>query len=152
MTRAKRWTIAATVLGSGMVFLDSTIVPVALPKIGEELSSSWFGTLEAQSYVYYGYLLSLSALLVLAGALTDYFGRRRMFIRGLVSFAAASLVCGLAPNMEWLIIGRILQGATGAALTLSFKKLLGDQPFNPLDLWSALRLHPILRVVRRRHS
>ena len=112
----KRWTLVAVVLGSGIVFLDSTIVPVALPRIGEELSSTFLRTLEAQSYVYYGYLLSLSALLILAGALTDFHGRRRMFAIGLVGFAATSVVCGIAPNMEWLIVGRILQGAAGAVL------------------------------------
>jgi EmrB/QacA subfamily drug resistance transporter len=112
----KRWTLVAVVLGSGIVFLDSTIVPVALPKIGAELSSTLLGTLEAQSYVYYGYLLSLSALLILAGALTDYYGRRRMFAIGLVGFAATSVLCGVATNMEWLIVGRVLQGAAGALL------------------------------------
>src|SRR5918999_297951 len=113
---SKRWTLFAVILGSGIVFLDSTIVPVALPRIGEELSSSWLGTLEAQSYVYYGYLLSLSALLILAGALTDYFGRRRMFAIGLIGFGVTSAVCGVAVNMEMLVIARVLQGAAGALL------------------------------------
>jgi EmrB/QacA subfamily drug resistance transporter len=112
----KRWTLFAVVLGSGIVFLDSTIVPVALPRIGEELSSTFLRTLEAQSYVYYGYLLTLSALLILAGALTDYYGRRLLFTIGLIGFAATSVLCAVAQNMEWLIIGRILQGAAGAVL------------------------------------
>jgi EmrB/QacA subfamily drug resistance transporter len=116
MTDSKRWTLFAVVLGSGIVFLDSTIVPVALPRIGEELSSTFLSTLEAQSYIYYGYLLTLSALLILAGAMTDYHGRRRMFTIGLLGFGATSVLCGVAPNMEWLIIGRILQGAAGAIL------------------------------------
>ena len=113
---SKRWTLFAVILGSGIVFLDSTIVPVALPRIGEELSSTWLGTLEAQSYVYYGYLLSLSALLILAGALTDYFGRRRMFAVGLIGFGVTSVLCGVAVNMEMLILARVLQGAAGALL------------------------------------
>jgi EmrB/QacA subfamily drug resistance transporter len=113
---SKRWTLFAVILGSGIVFLDSTIVPVALPRIGEELSSTWLGTLEAQSYVYYGYLLSLSALLILAGALTDYFGRRRMFAVGLVGFGATSLLCATSLSMEWLVVARVLQGAAGALL------------------------------------
>lgn len=113
---AKRWILIAAVLGSGIVFLDSTIVPVALPRIGEELSSTVLGTLEAQSYVYYGYLLSLSALLILAGALADYFGRRRLFMIGLVGFGLTSILCGIAPNMEFLVIARVLQGAAGAIL------------------------------------
>jgi EmrB/QacA subfamily drug resistance transporter len=113
---SKRWTLIAAVLGSGIVFLDSTIVPVALPRIGEELSSTVLGTLEAQSYIYYGYLLSLSALLILAGALADYYGRRRLFMIGLVGFGVTSVLCGVAPNMEFLVIGRVLQGAAGAIL------------------------------------
>ena len=69
---SKRWTLLAVVLGSAIAFLDSTVVNVALPKIGEELPRRFLGdVLEAQSYVYYGYLLTLSALLLLAGALSD---------------------------------------------------------------------------------
>ena len=113
---AKSWTLVAVVLGSGTVFLDSTVVNVALPEMGRDLSSSLFGTLEAQSYVYYGYLLTLSSLLILAGALTDYLGRRRMFAIGLASFGVMSVLCGVAPNMELLILFRVLQGAAGALL------------------------------------
>ena len=112
----RRWILISVVLGSGIVFLDSTIVPVVLPKIGDELSSTLLGKLEAQSYVYYGYLLALSALLILAGALTDFLGRRRMFAFGLVSFGATSLLCGIAVNMEFLVVARVLQGAAGAFL------------------------------------
>src|SRR5437867_9764852 len=82
----KRWTLIAAVLGSGIVFLDSTVVNVALPKIGQDLHSSLFSTLEGQTYVYNGYLLTLSALLILAGALSDYYGRKRMFALGLAGF------------------------------------------------------------------
>src|SRR5947209_10179959 len=96
----KRWTLVAAVLGSGIVFLDSTVVNVALPKIGEELHSSLLGTFAAENFVYYGYLLSLSSLLILAGALNDYYGRRRMFAVGLIGFGATSVLCGLAPNIE----------------------------------------------------
>jgi EmrB/QacA subfamily drug resistance transporter len=112
----QRWTMAAVVLGSGIVFLDTSVVTLALPRIGQQLSSSQFGTLEAQSYVANGYFLTLSALLILAGALSDYYGRRRMFALGLAAFAATSLICGLAPTMEFLIVGRVLQGAAGALL------------------------------------
>ncbi len=112
----KRWTLIAVVLGSGIVFLDTSVVNLALPRIGQELHSDFFGTLEAQSYISNGYFLTLSALLILAGALSDYFGRKRMFAIGLAGFAATSLLCGIAPTMEFLIVCRILQGAAGAML------------------------------------
>jgi len=113
---AKAWTLLATVLASSIVFLDSTVVNVALPRIGREVPSTLFGVLEGQSYVYTGYLLSLSALLILAGALTDHHGRRRMFVLGLAGFGLTSVLCGLAPNMELLVAFRLLQGAAGALL------------------------------------
>src|SRR5690242_16550015 len=106
----KRWTLVAAVLGSAVVNLDSTVVNVALPRIGRELPSTLFGVLEGQSYVYNAYLLTLSALLVLAGALDDYYGRRRTFLAGLTGFGAASLLCALAPTMEVLVMCRIVQG------------------------------------------
>ncbi len=108
--------LSAVVVGSAMVFLDGTVVNVALPKIGQELPSTLFGTLEAQSYVYNVYLLSLSALLILAGALGDHYGRRRMFALGLIGFTLTSVLCGVAPTMEFLILARFLQGAAGALL------------------------------------
>ena len=116
MTLQKRWILAAAILGSAIVFLDSTVVNVALPRIGKDLPVSLVGVLEGQSFVYNGYLLALSALLILAGALTDYYGRRRMFLIGLVGFGATSTLCGLAPTMELLIVFRVLQGAAGAIL------------------------------------
>jgi EmrB/QacA subfamily drug resistance transporter len=115
-TPAERWTLIAVILGSGVVFLDSTVVNVALPRIGQDLPSDVLGVLEAQSYVYNAYLLSLSSLLILAGALADRFGRRRMFGLGLAAFGATSTLCGLAPTMETLIGFRVLQGAAGALL------------------------------------
>ena len=108
MTTQKRWTLIAAVLGSGIVFLDSTVVNVALPRIGADLRSGLLGPLAAESFVYYGYLLSLSSLLILAGALNDYYGRRRMFAFGLVGFGVTSMLCGLAPSIELLIAFRVL--------------------------------------------
>jgi EmrB/QacA subfamily drug resistance transporter len=110
----RRWTMVAVVLGSSAVFLDTSVVNLALPRISVDLPSSLFGALEAQSYVANGYFVTLSALLILGGGLTDHLGRRRMFSVGLAGFAATSLLCGLAPSMEFLILARILQGATGA--------------------------------------
>ncbi len=137
----KRWTLIAAVLGSGIVFLDSTVVNVALPKIGEDLHSSLFSTLEGQTYVYNGYLLTLSALLILAGALSDYYGRKRMFALGLAGFGITSVLCGLAPNMELLILFRILQGATGAllvpgALALINSTFRGEELGRAFGVWA----------------
>jgi EmrB/QacA subfamily drug resistance transporter len=107
-----------------MVFLDSTVVTVALPRIGRELPSLMFGVLEGQSYVYTGYLLTLSALLILAGAANDHYGRKRMFQLGIAGFGATSVLCGLAPNMEALVLFRVLQGAAGALLVPSSLSLI----------------------------
>jgi EmrB/QacA subfamily drug resistance transporter len=109
-------TMLAAILGSGIVFLDSTVVNVALQKIGQDLPSGNFGALEGQSYVYNAYLLSLSSLLILSGALADAYGRKRLFVIGLAGFGAASIMCGFAPNMETLIAFRVIQGAAGALL------------------------------------
>jgi EmrB/QacA subfamily drug resistance transporter len=137
----KRWTLLAVILGSGIVFLDTSVVNLALPRIGEELSSDLFGTLEAQSYVANGYFVTLSALLILGGALSDYFGRRRMFAIGLVGFAATSLLCGIAPTIEFLIISRILQGAAGAILVPGSLAIItatfqGEEQGRAFGLWA----------------
>ena len=137
----KRWILAAAVLGSGIVFLDSTVVNVALPRIGRDLPRSLFGVLEGQSYVYNAYLLTLSTLLILAGALNDYYGRRRMFLIGLAGFGATSVLCGLAPNMELLVVFRILQGAAGAFLVPGSLALLtanfsGEEQGRAFGIWA----------------
>src|SRR5437870_658820 len=142
MTREQRWTLIAAILGSGIVFLDSTVVNVALPRIGRELPTSLFGVLEGQSYVYNGYLLTVSALLILAGALSDFYGRKRMFTLGLAGFLVTSLLCGLAPNMELLILFRILQGVAGALLVPGSLALLtvtcsGEAQGRAFGLWAA---------------
>jgi EmrB/QacA subfamily drug resistance transporter len=142
VSRSERWTLFAAILASGIVFIDSTVVNVALPRIGRELPSTMLGVLEAQSYVYNAYLLTLSALLVLAGALNDYYGRRRMFALGLVGFFATSLLCGIAPSMEFLIAARILQGAAGALLVPGSLALLtatfsGEAQGRAIGLWAA---------------
>src|SRR5919106_1589019 len=143
MSSWQRWTMVAVVLGSGIVFLDTSVVNLALPRIGEELQSPIFGfaRLEAQSYINNGYFLTLSALLILAGALNDYFGRRRMFRIGLFGFLVTSILCGLAPNMELLILFRILQGATGAlvvpgSLAIITASFDGEQQGRAFGLWA----------------
>ena len=140
-TTQKRWTLIAVILGSGIVFLDTTVVNLALPKIGQELRSNLFGILEGQSYIYNGYLLTLSALLILAGALNDYFGRKRMFALGLAGFGVTSLLCGLAPNLELLILFRILQGATGALLVPGSLSIItaafeGEEQGRAFGIWA----------------
>src|SRR5919205_3619642 len=116
MTPRQRWTLVATIIGSGAVFLDGTIVNVALPRIGRELPASIVGVLEGQTYIVSGYLAVLAALLILAGALSDRYGRRRIYAIGLASFGATSALCGLAPSLETLVVARLLQGAAGALL------------------------------------
>ena len=116
MNIRQRWTMVAAVLGSSIVFLDGTIVNVALPSIGQSLPHSIVSVLEGQTYVTSGYLATLAALLILAGALSDFYGRRRVFIIGLVGFGLTSVLCGLSPSLELLVVFRVLQGAAGALL------------------------------------
>ena len=112
-TSTGRAVIAAAALGSGIAFLDGTVVNVALKTIGEDLDAS----LAELQWITNGYLLSLASLILLGGSLGDRFGRRRIFVIGTIWFAAASLVCGVAPNPEVLIAARVLQGIGGALLT-----------------------------------
>jgi EmrB/QacA subfamily drug resistance transporter len=142
VTTRQRWTLVAAILGSGIVFLDSTVVNVALPRIGKELPSSIFSVLEGQSYVYNGYLLTLSAFLILAGALSDFYGRRRVFAIGLALFGATSVLCGLAPNMELLVLFRVLQGVAGAilvpgSLALITSTFSGAQQGRAFGVWAS---------------
>ena len=106
----------AAVLGSSAVFLDGTIVNVALKRIGEELPAAFLGVLEGQTYVNSGYLAVLAALIILAGAISDRYGRKRVFAIGLVGFGSTSVLCGLAPTLEALVVFRLLQGAAAAVL------------------------------------
>lgn len=111
-TPAARWLLAVVVLGSGMAFLDGTVVNVALPRIGRELG----GGLATQQWVLDGYLLTLSALLLAGGAAGDRYGRKRVFVAGLVLFTVASVACGLAPTGAVLVVARLVQGVGAAAL------------------------------------
>ena len=112
-TPTARWILLATVLGSGMAFLDATVVNVALPTIGTELDASVAGL----QWILNGYTLTLASLILIGGSLGDRFGRRRVFLVGIVWFAAASLLCGLAPTAQALVAARALQGIGGALLT-----------------------------------
>src|SRR3954452_4509775 len=112
-TAPGRWLIVVTVLASGMAFLDSTAGQVALPSIGRELDASLSGL----QWTVTGYTLTLASLILLGGSLGDRYGRRRVFLIGVVWFAAASLLCGLALNTGQLVAARALQGVGGALLT-----------------------------------
>ncbi len=108
-----RWVLAATVLGSAMVMLDSTVVNVALPTIGRHLHASLGGL----QWTVTAYTLTLAGLILLGGSLGDRLGRRKVFVIGVVWFALASALCGLAPDIGVLIGARVLQGVGGALLT-----------------------------------
>lgn len=137
----RRGTLAAAILGSSIVFLDSSVVTVALARVGRDLPAHLFGVLEGQSYVYNGYLLAESALLITAGRLVDFYGRRRMFALGLVAFGAASLLSGLAPTLEWLVAFRVAQGVAGAllvpgSLALITATFVGEEQGRAFGVWS----------------
>jgi EmrB/QacA subfamily drug resistance transporter len=107
-----RWVLAATVLGSGIAFLDGTVVNVALPAVDSDLDAGISGL----QWIVDAYLLTLSAFLLLGGSLGDIYGRRRMFTYGLGGFAGASLLCAVAPATEALVAARALQGLAAALL------------------------------------
>ena len=110
---AGRWVLAVAVLGSGMAFLDGTIVNVALPDIGRDLDAST----SSLQWVLNGYLLALASLILLGGSLGDRYGRRRIFVVGVGLFTVASALCAAAPSTETLIAARFGQGVGGALLT-----------------------------------
>ena len=112
-SRTGRWVIAASVLGSGMVSIDATVVGIALPTIGREFHA----TVAQLQWVVNGYTLAVAALLLVGGSLGDRFGRRRLFTVGIAWFTVASVACAVAPGAQALIALRILQGVGGALLT-----------------------------------
>ncbi|WP_327117121.1 MFS transporter [Streptomyces sp. NBC_01341] len=134
-----RWVVLTTVLGSSMALLDSTVVNVALPHIGEDLGADLAGL----QWTVNAYTLTLAGLILLGGALGDRFGRRRVFVIGVIWFALASLLCGIAPNAAMLILARALQGVGGALLTPGSLAII-QASFHPDDraravgLWSGL--------------
>jgi EmrB/QacA subfamily drug resistance transporter len=136
------WVLLAVVLGSAIVFLDGTVVNVALETIGNELPASAVGRLEGLTYVTSGYLAVLAALLILAGALGDTYGRRRVFAIGLIGFGVMSIACGLAPTLEALVIARLMLGAAGAllvpgALAIITATFDGEARARALGTWAA---------------
>ena len=116
----KRLTLVATILGSSIAILDSSVVSVALPSIQRSLG----GGLAGQQWVSNAYLLTLGSLILLGGSLGDIFGERRIFALGVGGFGAASLLCALAPTIGLLVAFRALQGVAGALLTPSSLALI----------------------------
>jgi EmrB/QacA subfamily drug resistance transporter len=108
-----RWVLAVAVLGSGLAFLDGTVVNVALHAIGRDLGAST----SALQWILNGYLLALASLILLGGSLGDRYGRRRVFVLGVGVFTVASLLCAIAPSAALLVVARLLQGVGGALLT-----------------------------------
>ncbi len=142
MTSSQRWTMLAVIVGSAMVFLDGTVINLALPRIGRELPSSMVSVLEGQTYAVSGYLAIIAALLILAGGLADYYGRRRIFGIGLAGFGVTSVLCGLAPSLELLVVFRLLQGAAGAllipgSLAIITALLEGEARARAFGIWAA---------------
>ncbi|MEV0128840.1 MFS transporter [Dactylosporangium sp. NPDC050688] len=136
---AGRWVLAATILGSGIAAIDATVVGIALPAIGRS-----FGTdLQTLQWVVTSYTLALAGLLLIAGALGDRYGRRRVFLIGVTWFALASVLCGVAPDAPTLIAARALQGVGAALLTPGSLAIL-QASFHPDDrsraigAWSGL--------------
>ena len=115
------WVVGTMVLGSGIAFLDGSVVNVALPKIATGLHTGIAGL----QWTVDGYLLMLGSLILTAGSLGDLFGRRRMFVMGLGVFAGASFLCGIAPNIGVLIAARALQGIGGALLVPQSLAIIG---------------------------
>ena len=134
-----RWVLAIAVLGSGIVFLDGTVVNVALPRIGEDLDAET----SSLQWILNGYMLTLASLILLGGSLGDRYGRRRVFVIGVVWFTVASLLCAVAPSVDALIAARLLQGVGGALLTPGSLAMI-ESSFRPDDraraigAWSGL--------------
>ncbi|MQA81468.1 MAG: MFS transporter [Streptosporangiales bacterium] len=130
---AGRWTLVVTAVGSGLVLLEATVVNVALPA----LERSFAAPLAGLQWTVNAFTLTMSALILLGGGLGDRFGRRRIYLIGIAWFAGASLLCGLAPTLEWLIAGRALQGIGGALVVPGSLALIQDA-FHPDDRNRAL--------------
>jgi EmrB/QacA subfamily drug resistance transporter len=135
---AKRYTLLAAILGSSIVFLDGTVVNVALPAIRDDLDTG----LAAQQWIVEAYLLTLGALLLVGGSLGDLRGRRRIFIVGLIGFGITSALCAISPTAEILIAARALQGFAGALLVPSSLALItatfpGEERGPAIGSWTA---------------
>jgi EmrB/QacA subfamily drug resistance transporter len=136
--RTKRCALISAIMGSAVVFLDGTVVNVALPAIREDLDTG----LAAQQWIVEAYLLTLGSLLLVGGSLGDRLGRRRVFMAGLAAFGALSALCAVAPTAETLIVARGLQGAAGSLLVPSSLALItaifpADERGGAIGSWTA---------------
>jgi EmrB/QacA subfamily drug resistance transporter len=134
---ARIWVLVATILGSSMAFIDSTVVNVALPTLQNQLNA----TVADVQWVVESYALFVAALILVGGSLGDRLGRRRIFVVGVALFAIASAWCGLAPNVSQLIVARAVQGIGGALLIPGSLAIIGasfgdDQRGRAIGLWS----------------
>jgi MFS family permease len=123
-----RWVVAAMILGASVAGIDSTVVAVALPAIGRNLHA----TFQALQWTVTSYTLTLASLILLAGSFSDRWGRRRVFLVGLVWFTLASVLCAAAPGIGWLIAARAVQGIGGALMTPASLAII-EASFDPSD-------------------
>src|ERR1700683_3436181 len=130
---AGRWVLAVAVLGEAMTLLEATVVNVALPSIGRDLGADVAGL----QWTLNAYVLTLAALVLAAGSLSDIYGRRRVFILGVVVFVAASALCAAAPTIGLLIAARFVQGVGGALLTPGSLAII-EAVFHPDDRTRAI--------------
>ncbi|GAA2240107.1 MFS transporter [Promicromonospora sukumoe] len=143
MTTLQRRVLVVAVLGSFVSFLDGTVVSVALPSIADELSGPGMEALSLQQWVVDAYLITLGALMLVAGSVSDVYGRRRVLAIGLVGFGVASVLCALAPTGPFLVLARALQGVGGALLVPSSLALIiatfsGEAQSRAIGRWTAL--------------
>ena len=128
-----RWVVTAMILGSSVAGIDSTVVAVALPAIGRNLHAGF----QALQWTVTSYTLTLAALILLAGSLSDRWGRRRVFLAGLGWFTLASVLCAAAPGIGWLIAARAVQGIGGALMTPASLAII-EASFRPGDRTRAI--------------
>ncbi|MFJ3406540.1 MFS transporter [Promicromonospora sp. NPDC090134] len=143
MTTLQRRVLVVAVLGSFVSFLDGTVVSVALPAIADELAGPGMEALPLQQWVVDAYLITLGALMLVAGSISDVYGRRRVLAAGLVGFALASILCAVAPTGPFLVLARALQGVAGALLVPSSLALIiatfsGEAQSRAIGRWTAL--------------
>lgn len=142
VTTLQRRVLLVAILGSFVSFLDGTVVSVALPAIAEELSGEGMEALALQQWVVDAYLVTLGALMLVAGSVSDVYGRRRVLAAGLVGFGIASVLCAISPTGPVLVIARALQGVAGALLVPSSLALIvatfgGEAQARAIGRWTS---------------